>query len=331
MQLREVFNQQQEWDQRAVSVAHATFLQSWAWGEGQAALGKKVRRFFVEEKGEMVFIAQAIEERRRGVAYWFIPGGPIGLTPELGKREWEEVVLLLKHELLRGTAVFLRVEPLLEVLDKEYVSVPSPWIKKPSFNPAIRWMIDLRGATEAKVLSAMEQKTRYNTRLGEKYKVATRLSTSEQDFAVFLTLTHEMAKRNKITVHSDSYLRATFFAMVKAGIAKLRVAEYQGEILAASIEVAFGDTVTYLHGASTSKMRDIKAPNVLQWQAIREALQQGYAWYDFGGCNPVEVNDPLYKKSLEGVTRFKEGWGGERVRMAGTFVVPRWEFLRRLF
>jgi lipid II:glycine glycyltransferase (peptidoglycan interpeptide bridge formation enzyme) len=334
MKLREELDQK-TWDVLASSVAHATFLQSWAWGEGQAALGKELKRFIVEENGEARFIAQAVKETRKGLAYWFVPGGPVGegkyRVSSIEYRVWEDAVQLLKKELLKGMAVFLRIEPLLE-LDTQYTVLDTlSWISTKSFNPAIRWMIDLRNKTEVRVLEQMEQKTRYNVKLGEKQGVTTRLSTSEADFDTFLMLTREMAQRNKIAVHSDRYLRETFFAMAKRGMAQLRLAEYKGTVLAASIEVTFGDAVTYLHGASSSAQREVKAPNVLQWQAIQAALKHGVGWYDFGGCNPIEKTHFLYKTSLEGVTRFKEGWGGGRIEMVGTFVVPRFGWMGRFF
>lgn len=334
MKLQEVFHQDR-WDAWAASVEYATFLQSWAWGEGQAALGKRVKRFVFEESGEVVFIAQAVEEKRKFLRYWFVPGGPVQVSRGVGSRQvakedWERVMELLRNILLRGRAVFLRLEPLL-LLPTTYNLVPSKLIPTASFNPAIRWMVDLRGKTEVQLLEEMEQKTRYNVRLGEKKRVTTRISTEERDFQTFLVLMHDMAKRNGITAHRDGYLCETFFAMAKRGMARLRLAEYDGEALAASIEVMFGDTYTYLHGASSSTQRDIKAPNVLQWEAIKDARARGFHWYDFGGCNPDESSHRLYKPSLEGVTRFKEGWGGGRVECVGTFVMPRFGFLRRFF
>jgi len=333
MTLREVLDRR-EWDARAALVPQATFLQSWAWGEGQVALGKRVKRFFIEKDGEVCFFAQAIQEKRRGLSYWFVPGGPVGVgeyrESSIENKVWGQVVETLGKELLRGSAVFLRFEPF--ILDtRSSVPDPSSWVPVRSFNPAVHLMVELKGKTEGQVLAEMEQKTRYNVRLGERHGVSTRLSTEEKDFEVFLKLMHEMGERNGILVHGDEYLRTTFFAMAKLGVAKLRVAEHEGRTLAGSIEITFGDTVTYLHGASSSSMRELKAPQVLQWHAIRDAVRDGYHWYDFGGCNPVDEKSRQYKKSLEGVTRFKEGWGGGRVAFIGTFVVPRFWFLGRFF
>lgn len=315
------------WDGLVSSIPQATFLPSWAWGEGQARLGKTVKRFVFEENGEVCFFAQAIEEKRRGLSYWFVPGGPVSLKEDADLSAWSSVVEMLHRTLLKGRAVFLRIEPFVY----EGKACPPAWIPTKSFNPAVHWMIGMNGKTEEQILAEMEQKTRYNVRLGERQGVATRLTTEPKDFEVFLALMHEMGTRNKIMVHGDVYLRTTFFAMAKLGVAKLRVAELEGRMLAGSVEVSFGDTVTYLHGASSSTMRDVKAPQVLQWHAIQEARRHGYSWYDFGGCNPLDEKRREYKKSLEGVTRFKEGWGGGRVEFVGTFVVPRFGWLAGFF
>lgn len=333
MILREEHNRSQ-WDAWASTVPQATFLQSWGWGEAQAALGKSVKRFVIEDTSRM-FLAQAVKEKRRGLSYWFIPGGPIpvGEQGESGieSQVWEGVLEKLQQELLHGSAVFLRFEPFIIPHSRFPVFDTLKWIPTKSFNPAVHWMLDLRGKHEEEILTGMDQKTRYNVRLGERQGVATRLSTDTRDFERFLALMHEMGRRNRIRVHSDAYLTATFFAMVKLGMARLRVAEYNGVMLAGSIEVIFGDTVTYLHGASSSDIRNVKAPQVLQWHAMRDALRAGSSWYDFGGCNPVDPSHRFYKASLEGVTRFKEGWGGARVEFAGTFIIPRFSWLRRFF
>jgi lipid II:glycine glycyltransferase (peptidoglycan interpeptide bridge formation enzyme) len=312
MVLREE-SSQEKWDAWASPAPHATFLQSWAWGEGQKALGKRVSRFVIEDNGEALFLAQAIEEKRKFLTYWFVPGGPVGVgkyrVSSIEYRVWEQVTELLKKRLLRGSAVFLRIEPLIECgsdVSHSTIHDSCAWIPTASFSPAVHWMVDLRGKTEEWLLLEMEQKTRYNVRLGQKNKVTTRLSTEGKDFAVFLQLMKETGIRNNITTHTDRYLSNTFFAMAELGMATLRIAEYEGKILAGSIEVSFGDTVTYLHGASSTALRETKAPNVLQWEAMRDALRNGYGWYDFGGCNPVDASNHLYKKSLEGVTRFNE-------------------------
>jgi len=88
------------------------------------------------------------------------------------------------------------------------------------------------------------------------------------------------------------------------------------------MEIAYGDTVTYLYGASSSQERQRMAPYALQWGAIQAAKQEGYAYYDLWGCNPTLRSNSYFKKSWEGISRFKQGWGGELVELMGTWDLP---------
>ncbi len=40
------------------------------------------------------------------------------------------------------------------------------------------------------------------------------------------------------------------------------------------------------------------------------------------GVNPEFKANPLYKKSWEGISRFKAGWGGGQVDLVGTWDLP---------
>ena len=91
---------------------------------------------------------------------------------------------------------------------------------------------------------------------------------------------------------------------------KLFIAKYQNKIIAGNIVAFFGDTVTYVHGASSNEYRNLMATYALQWQSIREAKARGCRYYDFFGID---------ESKWPGVTRFKKGYGGEEVDYPGTF------------
>jgi lipid II:glycine glycyltransferase (peptidoglycan interpeptide bridge formation enzyme) len=113
-------------------------------------------------------------------------------------------------------------------------------------------------------------------------------------------------------------------------MATVRIAECDGTALAASIEVSFGDTVTYLYGASSDAKRNLMAPFALHWDAIRAAKFSDHLFYDFYGVNPESPSSPVYKPTWEGITRFKLGWGGSRVEYVGTYELPMHSLLYKL-
>jgi lipid II:glycine glycyltransferase (peptidoglycan interpeptide bridge formation enzyme) len=85
---------------------------------------------------------------------------------------------------------------------------------------------------------------------------------------------------------------------------------YKNQVIAGNIVSFFGDTVTYVHGASSYEHRRVMAPYLLQWQVIKKAKEKGYRHYDFYGID---------EEKWPGITRFKKGFGGEGIKYPGTY------------
>ncbi len=319
MKLIEIASQK-EWDAYVSSLPYAQFTQSWAWGEFQQSLGKRVKRFFVHD-GKTVAAIQLIHQPRRLVGgYWLAPRGPVGEVNE-------KLMTFLAQELPSrlGRSLFIRFEPLIP---SERRMTMRPYIHRRSYNPATTVLNDLT-KSEEEILSEMHPKTRYNIHVAGKRGVTVR-EGSEKDLKKFLALAQETAKRDRFLQLNLSYLAATYDMMSKQGIARLRLAEHEGKVLAANMEMSYGDTVTYLHGTSSSESRNAMAPFALHWEAMRAARHAGKHTYDWWGCNPEKTDDTNYKKSWEGITRFKLGWGGTRAEFAGTWDLPRHRVLYAL-
>lgn len=317
---------QELWDAYVSSLPYAQFTQSWAWGEFQSSLGRQVVRVFILDDGDdleaPLAAAQFIHQPRPLVGgYWLAPRGPV-FSADITKEKHEQVLDTLIHQLSLPDSLFLRVEPPVVAGS---LNLPKEFIPHRAYNPAVTSVIDLT-KSEDNLLAAMHQKTRYNIRLSERHGVKVSIS---DDIGSFLRLTKETSERDRFLAPEYSYLEKTYRELSKAGIARLRLAECQNEILAMSMEMVYGDTVTYLHGASSSRLRDVMAPFALHWDAIRSAKEQGHMFYDLWGCNPEDVNHPNYKKSWEGITRFKLGWAGRILELVGTFDIPQKPWLYR--
>jgi len=366
MHLIEV-NDRATWDGFVASQPYAQFTQSWAWGEFQRSRGLAVRRVGIladrtppdlpfarggqtgnetsppcgggarggsVSSTELLAACQFIRQPGRlGVGYWFAPRGPVFGTEEVkaGLKDLIREILPVEPPAY-GTgrfaqndsrSVFLRFEPLIrERVDLSSVGL----VRTHAMNPATTLLLDLT-KSEDELLAAMHPKTRYNIKVAEKHGVTVREGQGEEDLLTFLRMSEQTAERDGFRSHASDYLRAT---LEKSGLARLRIAEFQGKALAANLEIVYGDTVTYLHGASSSENRQVMAPYLLHWAAIRLAKAEGKKFYDFWGCNPEAADDPYFKPSWEGITRFKRGWGGELINLAGTWDLPRWKWVYRL-
>ena len=250
--------------------------------------------------------------------YWLAPRGPVGsvtngIISEIASLDFPR-------------SMFTRLEPLLPAFETN--TLPKRLKAHRFYNPSTTALLDLT-KSEEDLLAAMHQKTRYNIRVAEKHGVTVRIGT-EKDLSAFIRLSHETAERDRFQHMSDAYLAKTYEVLAKHGVARLRLAEQNGTLLAANMEMAYGDTVTYLHGASSSESRNVMAPFLLHWSAIRASKLEGFKTYDFWGCNPESPQAADYRPRWEGITRFKLGWGSVRQSFVGTFDVPKQPMVYRL-
>lgn len=293
--------ERERWN-RFVAQNRGSFLQSWAWGNFHHDYGREVKRIAVEEEGRIIAGAQVISYQLPAKrAYFFSPRGPV---------VYHDLVLEKIREMApKDNALFWRLEPAEEGLARRL-----ELRKVPDVHPRQSLVLDL-GPGEEELLALMKPKTRYNIRLARKKGVKISVSSEIEDLDKFYSLITETADRQQIRVFPRSYYQLMVHILEEQSLAKIYLAEYEGEVIAANLMVAFGDTMTYLHGGTSRKHRNVMAPHLLQWQAIRDAKQAGLKYYDFFG-----ISDS--KPSWAGITRFKRGFGGKEASYPGTFELP---------
>ncbi len=264
-------------------------------------LGFPVKKIFREIDGKHI-VAQAIwQPLPLGTSYWFLPKGP------LGDADSQAMLAVLKEELSDGA--FMKLEPTHVPADARYAD---------ERHPAHTVIVPLQADAEM-MLAAMKPKTRYNIRLAQKKGVQVEYADASQ-LERFLRLMRVTAKRDGFHLHTADRYRAIVEKFSGNNCrAFLVFATYEGKDLAANMMIdAFG-TRTYLHGASSNEDRDVMAPYALHFALMRDAAQRGLHAYDFWGVAPEDADA---SHAWLGITRFKLGFGGERISMPGTFDVP---------
>ncbi|MDD2731010.1 MAG: peptidoglycan bridge formation glycyltransferase FemA/FemB family protein [Candidatus Portnoybacteria bacterium] len=312
----EIFQLKQPWTQ---------FTQSWAWGEFRRSLGYPVRRFaLADDSGDWLCAVQG-EYRKKilGLGYWYASRGPV-ISPKVSRENYRalisHLISLMAEKGRLPRSLFWRFEPVVRV-ESQTRDLPPRFIRSLSLDPSSTNLLDLT-QSEEQLLSRMHEKTRYNIKIATRHGVKTRVTSHPADIDQFLKLMRETETRAGFVQHSSNYIYKTLQTLAAAKMARLRVAELNGAMLAANFEIVYGQTLTYLYGASSHLVRQAMAPYALHWDAIRAAKQEGNKIYDFWGVNPANISSPLYKKSWEGITRFKNGWGGKQVDLIGTWDLP---------
>lgn len=177
------------------------------------------------------------------------------------------------------------------------------------------------GYEEQSLLAAMKPKTRYNIGLALKKGVRVE-EGSASDLPAWYELYRETARRDCITLHEYDYYRRQF-ELAREGAEgapelKLLLARHEGDLLAGIIVALHGREATYLYGASADAKRNLMPAYALQWEAIRLARRRGCRTYDLFGIPP----SPAPGHPMQGLYRFKTGFGGRLLHRLGCWDVP---------
>ncbi len=274
-------------DHYSSSCSPCQLLQSSKWLKFQESAGHKAHLFFIEVI-DTYFTAfeYSLPLNKK---YYYIPRGPVINNEKLQKEFEKEFKKILSKDI-----IFVRFEPNW---------IPASARKINDLQPSHTFYTDLL-LDEKTLLDGMHQKTRYNIRLALKKEMS--FLYNDPDIDSFIKLIKETSARDKFVSHPISYYKK----MIESGAAQLATLKDNEEVLAAGIFAQYGDTMTYLHGASSSNKRELMAPYALHWEMMMFAKGEGLKHYDWHG-----VDD----KKWPGFTRFKRGFGGTDIIYPGTF------------
>ena len=316
MNVRLANNQDREkWNDFLLASHYGSFMQSWEWGEMQANFGLPIWRIIVEDNEALLGVTLVLlREVSFGRCWLYLPHGPVfNDDPKV----WRLLNDKVKEIGTGKRAIFLRSDPLLKQSNGNDVLLKqSGWQKSErEVQPKHTLVIDLN-KSEEDLLSDMHKKTRYNIRLAERKGVKISFSDTREGMDAFLQLTAEVESRGSFRYHPKKYYEEMQKVFGPKGMLHCAVARSGKEVLAAHLLVSFGEVVTYTHGASSSSKREMMAPHLLQWESIKWAKNNGYKKYDFFG---VAEDGSAVDHPWAGITRFKMGFGGERVDYIGAY------------
>jgi lipid II:glycine glycyltransferase (peptidoglycan interpeptide bridge formation enzyme) len=262
---------------------------------------------------------------------------PMGKTllyaPEVAEKPAILLELLPKIYALakRRNALFFRLElniPKNDPLAEEWQAAFSytGFVKAfESIQPDDRQIVTLP-ATEEELLAQMKQKGRYNIRVAEKAGVQVRESTKKSlaaDVDIFYTIFQDTAKRDKFSIRPKSYFEGLTEMLYEHNAGRLFIASHENTPLAAAIITLHDGVASYLYGASSSQQRQVMAPYAMHFAAMQWAMSLDAKTYDLLAIKP----DTDKKHAYDGITRFKQQFGGEAVHLMGSFdlvLEPLW-------
>jgi len=150
---------------------------------------------------------------------------------------------------------------------------------------------------------------RSNTNKARKAGVQVSIATTLDEYKEYYAVYEDTLKRwgdDATSSYPFSLFQSIFQHASKVGMLdsdlKLWVAKLDEKIISGALIFYFNQHVVYWHGAALSDYFKYRANNLLHTEIIKRACESGYKYYDF---NPSGEN--------EGVVRFKESFGAEKV------------------
>lgn len=176
--------------------------------------------------------------------------------------------------------------------------------------------IPLRGRTSADVFASFNTQWRRNVRLAERAGVKV-WQAGPDELPAFHELYLDTAARDRFLPRPYSYFQRMFDELLAADpdSVRLYLAGADGIPSAGAAMIRFGGSAWYGYGAGSSRRRELRAGNALQWQMIQDCLEDGLDYYDLRGVG--ETADPDHP--MFGLLRFKIGTGGDLVEYPGEY------------
>lgn len=206
-------------------------------------------------------------------------------------------------------AIFFKYEPIVikhKTWKMEHLKTKGLKEAPKTLQPQKTIILDLQKSEEV-LLEEMHKKTRYNIRLADRRGVEVKRSNKIEKF---IALLKDTSDRDKFSPHPDNYYKKLF----KLKNTKLFYASREKEDWHAAALVIFeNNRATYLHGASNYKYRKHMGPHRLHWEIMKYAKGKNYKEYDLWGVD---------KNKWPGITRFKNGFGGEKIEYIGSYDMP---------
>ena len=239
----------------------------------------------------------------------YAPRGPI--CDIYDEKVIKELVNEIKRIAKEYKAFIFRADPDVLVSDEKFKRIIENAGLKAKDNiksindviqPKYVFRLNLTNKTEEELLQSFHQKTRYNIRLAARKGVTIRVGTKE-DLPEFYKTMQETGNRDDFIIRSLEYYKKIYYCLGPEHV-RIMLAKYEGEVIAATMPILYGNKVWYLYGGSKNEKRNLMPNYLLQWEMIKWALENKCDVYDFRGISGFKDE----KSGSYGVYKFKKGF-----------------------
>ena len=159
-------------------------------------------------------------------------------------------------------------------------------------------ILDLTPGLE-KLLSGLRDSTRRNIKKAQKEKIETAIAASPEALAEFRRLNSMTRRDHGLPPQPKFFFDNLYDRVLSRGGGFVALASFEGEAIAANVYLHGGQEMLYKYGASNRAFQNLRANNLVMWEAIRWGCANGCRTLCFGRTEPGN----------DGLLQFKSGWG----------------------
>ena len=145
--------------------------------------------------------------------------------------------------------------------------------------------------------------------------VTIRVGTKE-DLPEFYKTMQETGNRDDFIIRSLEYYKKIYDCLGPEHV-RIMLAEYEGEVIAATMPILYENKVWYLYGGSKNEKRNLMPNYLLQWEMIKWALENKCDVYDFRGISGFKDEH----SDSYGVYKFKKGFNPDFTEFIGEIYI----------
>jgi hypothetical protein len=161
-------------------------------------------------------------------------------------------------------------------------------------------VLDLSG-TEESLKAGLRDSTKRNIQKAVKEGVVVAGFTTEGSIREYYKLHCLARKVQGIPPQPIHFFKKIFEHVISRGFGFVTLASYKGKNIAGGIYFHYGGNTIFKYGASDRAYQNLRANNLVMWEAIRLCKRKGHKSLCFGRTEPDN----------QGLLQYKSGWGAK--------------------
>ncbi|WP_276881126.1 lipid II:glycine glycyltransferase FemX [Anaerococcus tetradius] len=273
---------------------YGNFMQDMRWANIKANWNSVY--FYVEEEGEIKGALSVIYIRdgKVGKNFFYATRGPVA---DLHDIDLVKKLIGEASDFARKNDGFLlRIDPLVRFDEKlvklyEDEGIVIRHDKTTSSQPLLNMVLDIKGRDAEEIFANFSKNTRKHTRKSYRDGIVTK-ELGEEGVDILYKQVVETAERAGINHRPYEYFKA-LYDNYKDEI-RLSACFYEDDALCSSMLICYGNRALALYGGSSDEHKDMGQNYQINYEEVKYASENDYAYYDMGGIFEADDSDGLY-------------------------------------